>query len=254
MAIRKLIEEENNNVVSFEVVKPNEPKLTKSSEVKKTPNNNTEERFVEPLTELEDIAKIKEYFKEKIETSTGYEKDIFARNLLLFTVGINSGYRVSDLVTLTWGDFFQADNKTFRDRKSRKEKKTGKIKQLYINKSIEKAITDYLAIMGDKVTVEQDRYIFVNHRVSSDKPICKETVASMIKDVTKACGIKGNYNTHSLRKTFGYQLYMMLTNQGNSLALPIVQQELNHRNQSDTLRYLGLHYKNRAKLVNELSL
>ena len=55
----------------------------------------------------------------------------------------------------------------------------------------------------------------------------------IIKKAIKRTRLKGNYGTHSLRKTYGYALY-----ENNDLS--IVQGALDHDNQVTTLKYIGV--------------
>lgn len=231
-------------------------KLRKDGEKKGTPNNNSKNRFVEPIRSKEDIQKIKDYWQGKIDN----EENILirkehGRNKLLFCIGINLGIRVSDLLKLRWNNFFCKDMKSFRKRDLITEQKTGKGRGLYFNSSVENAIIEYLDRFN--ISPEPDDYLFTNIRRSRDGKfhvITDERVSQIIKECIKACGIEGNYATHSLRKTYAYHLYMLLIEQGDSLALPKVQKILNHRNQSETLRYLGLQFKMEKQINDELCL
>src|SRR5690554_7852579 len=76
---------------------------------------------VYPLKEKNEIEKMK--------------RCLHGRDLLLFIIGINTSLRISDIVNLKREDF---DN----ERLVLREKKTGKMKYIYINDSIRKAIAE----------------------------------------------------------------------------------------------------------------
>ena len=218
-------------------------KLTKSGRKKHTPNNYSVDRWVDPIRNVEDIDKIKKYFDEKIRCAdTLLHEQRWAMKRMVFICGINWGLRVSDLVNVKWEKIFESDDgEVFLDWRNVKEEKTGKIKRLYCNESVQNTILDY--INRYNINHIGEDFVFTSSQSGGTKPISDTTVGNMIKDACKECGIKGNYYTHSLRKTYAYQMYMALERRSDPLALPKVQKMLNHRNQSDTLKYLGLQYQ-----------
>ena len=73
-----------------------------------------------------------------------------------------------------------------------------------------------------------------------------------MNDACLSGNIKGNFGTHSWRKTFAYQLY--INNSDNVLILEYIMQLLNHKSQATTIRYLGLEKEKLDGFVNELNL
>lgn len=251
-----LILDMQGNRINFDVISGKEVKLTKAGNIKRTPNNNTEDRWVDPIRDMADIRKVKLYLQSKVDAAAGsrYEKN-YARNKMLFICAINWGLRVSDLLSITWDYVFEDDMKTFRVHKGKIEKKTGKKRQLYFNNNVQNAIMEYITKYN--VQIEPNGYVFESDKkdkYGNKKPITDTAAGNIIKEACKECGIAGDYYTHSYRKTFAYQLYMALENKHDPLALPKVQKFLNHRNQSDTLRYLGLNYKAEKEMSDMLCL
>ena len=78
-----------------------------------------------------------------------------------------------------------------------KEQKTGKDNVLMINKSVHKVLKQYL----DETGAEDEAYLFKS-RNAKNKPLAKGTGNKMVKEWTVS--VKGDYGTHTLRKTFGY--------------------------------------------------
>ena len=201
------------------------------------PNPQSEERWVDPIRDKADVERCIEYLKLKVMMAhKKNEKFVSKRNLMLFIVGINIGLRVSDLSSLKWSNFFEKDMQTFVDARNKKEKKTGKKKLIIPNESIQKVITWYLSETG--IQPEYDEPVFISY--NTGEKITRQPVEDMMKDLQIHLKLKGSYNTHSLRKTNAYQKYMMLVEAGDPLALAKIQHSLNHRNTSETLRYLGL--------------
>src|SRR5690606_23790975 len=69
------------------------------------------------------------------------------RDYALFTLGINSALRISDLLALTVGDVADENGK-IRDRIVIRERKTGKRKAFPISARAKKALTEYLRDRG----------------------------------------------------------------------------------------------------------
>jgi len=171
---------------------------------------------VDPIRSEKDIKKVKRLLKDN------------PRDQLLFTMGINNGLRISDLLKLKVGDVSEvAAGETLKI----KETKTGKDNVLMINKSVHKILTEYLEEVKPK-----DEYYLFQSRNGNNKPLTRETVNKMIKGWTRS--LKGNYGTHTLRKTFGY---IQRTKYG--VSFEVLCKRFGHSSPSITMRYLGIDDK-----------
>ena len=250
------MEKIKDNVLQFEMVRKSRqnPKLKTDGAEKRTPNNNSVDRWVHPIREKSDVKKCIDYLHEKALSATRLDTQRAAyRDWFLFVVGINVGLRVSDLTQLKWDNIFEADMKTFIDGRNKEEQKTGKMKLICPNDYMKKVVKEYLYFSD--VKPKADEYIFLSGRKNKEgeyPSISDAAVEKMVKDVTSVCGIKGNYNTHSLRKTYAYHKYMMYVQNNDPLALVKIQKDLNHRNSSDTARYLGITRDEQIKSSMEL--
>ena len=106
--------------------------------------------FVEPIRDRKKIAQIKNLLRG--------EKRF--RDLLLFTVGINTALRISDLLQLRVDHFFDAQ-KRLRRRFWIREEKRGKRQEVVVNDSIREVLAEYLDAYPD-VTVDPNHFIFFN--------------------------------------------------------------------------------------------
>lgn len=174
-------------------------------------------REVEPFKSIKDIEKIKQYLRGK--------KNL--RDYTIFTVGINVGLRAGDLLSLKWKDVLEGEKikKTIYVI----EAKTGKGKNIELNKSARTSLEEFKDSLG---RVNPDDYIFKSRKGNGHIQV--RSLYRIINDVTKELNIKGNYGTHSLRKTFGYHRYK------NGIPLETLQKIFNHSTQSITLRYIGI--------------
>lgn len=154
------------------------------------------------------------------------------RDALLFTLGINCGLRISDILLMNVGDVIDEKGRV-RDVYELREKKTGKPKRFPFGKNVQKAILDYL----DGYAGDPNRPLFVSRKadkVGNDRPITRQQAYDILNAAAKAVGIRDAIGTHSLRKTFGYHAYKAGTD------VILLQQLFNHSAPSVTLRYIGI--------------
>lgn len=164
------------------------------------------------------------------------------RDYVLFTLGINSGLRISDLLVLTVGDVTVKGKKSVivSDRISIKEKKTGKVKDFPIGDTAKKALAEYIKSRKCDCNEEEDRGLplFPSRKRSQDgkeiKAITRVQAYRILNDVAKVVGIEDKIGTHTLRKTFAYHAYQ------SGYDLSMIQKLLNHSSPAVTLRYIGI--------------
>lgn len=179
------------------------------------------------------------YDKHIEEASNSLLRKIACRNKMLFVIGINIGVRASDLRLLTWDFFFEKNldgSLKFRESYSLRPKKTSKHNKyvnLYFNDTVKKIINWYINMYPIE---DIESYVFKSRK--TDEPITVNAMWRVIKDAAKEAGIKQNIGSHTLRKTFCYQVYANASDKGKVLI--ILQNILNHSDQLTTMRYLGL--------------
>ena len=216
-------------------------KLTKSGKIKRTPNNNKIDRIVMPIKNIEDIERCKEFLKNRTENAPERYKKSYAKDLLLFKIGLNAGLRVNDLLSIEWKDIFKPGTKQFKEYFVPKEQKTQKVRQIFINKSFRAAVKEYLKYVPD---VKLEGYVFTNRQGNR---LSDASVDKLMKLLEKNLGLE-NLSTHSLRKTFAYHMYMQTQD------LSLVQEILQHSSVAVTRRYLGISQEVKKNAYNELNL
>ena len=97
--------------------------------------------FVQPIRDKGKIKQVKDILRSRN-----------LRDYALFTLGINSGLRISDLLNLKLSDVLDEKGK-LKDRIFLREKKNGKAKQFPIGPSSVKALKEYLD--GKRVTLDE---------------------------------------------------------------------------------------------------
>ncbi len=179
--------------------------------------------FVEPIRDRKKIAQI----KNQLRGQRRY------RDLLLFVVGINTALRISDLLGLRVKHFLD-DQKRIKRCFWIKEQKRGKRQEVVVNDSIQEALDEYL-VAYPGIGSANDHFIFFNTKANSYfHPIRRGQAWKVITTICQQVGLRGNFGTHSLRKTWGYHARM----QGVDLAL--IMHKLNHESIAYTKRYLGI--------------
>lgn len=193
--------------------------------------------FVEPIRDKKKIAQIKNLLRA--------EKRY--RDLLLFVIGINTALRISDLLDLRIGMFVDADG-TMLDNFYIREQKTDKRRRIRINDIVRDTLQEYLIAYPDIVS-EPNNYLFFNVKTCNySDPIKRGIAWRLIAEICEAVGLRGNFGTHSLRKTWGYQARMV------GIDLGLIMKTLNHSNLEETKRYLGITDDELAEIADKLNL
>lgn len=173
----------------------------------KTKTKNT--NIVEPIRNKVDIQRIIDYFRAN-------NKEKYA---VLFTLGVNSGLRVSDLLGFKVKDVFNKTSIMLR------EQKTGKGKIFPLKDELQTLLNDFC-----KDRNPQEWLFTGRHGLKLDRIIVYKTIVQACKDLN----INANVGTHTMRKTFGYHHYK----QFHDIAL--LQTIFNHYSPVVTKRYIGI--------------
>ena len=155
-------------------------------------------------------------------------KDNNYKMSLFIALGCFTGLRVSDITSLRWFQILGVDEFTII------EKKTGKQRTIRLNPQLQKHIQEcyeHIKPIGVKAP------ILVSQKGTT---FTIQAINRKLKDIKKQYKVKiKNFSCHSLRKTFGRQVYNM--NDSNAeLALVKLSILFNHSNVSITRRYLGI--------------
>jgi integrase len=165
---------------------------------------------VEPVRSLKDIQSIKKLLQDR------------PLYLAMFTLGINTNLRAGDLLDIKAG---QVRGLKALDEITLREQKTGKLRRINLNKACIEAINRVLAAR----TYQDDDYLFSGQRGQFTVPYLN----TLVKAWCRAINLRGNYGSHTLRKTWGYIQRVHF-----GVGLPELMVVFGHATQRQTLTYL----------------
>lgn len=154
-----------------------------------------------------------------------------ARALLIVSIGVRLGMRVSDNLNLKWGDLL---NLEVGERFIRIEKKTNKERLLVMSSKLKQV----LDIVYEAYAPSQLNYIIESQKSKGLQPISIQSFNRNLKAILSDYKIKyiGNPSSHMLRKSWIVGAIKKGFQDGDHLSLVKVSR-LVHSNVSTTLRY-----------------
>ena len=168
-------------------------------------------------------------------------KDRNYKMSLLIAIGCFTGLRISDILALRWKQILHVSEFTII------EKKTGKLRTLRLNPQLQRHITEcyeHIKPAGVNVPILQSQ---------KGTTFSIQRINVMLKEIKKKYRLHvGNFSCHSLRKTFGRQVYTM-SGENAELALVKLMELFNHSSVSITKRYLGLRQEEILETYDVLS-
>jgi len=193
---------------------------------------------VEPIKTKKDIERIKQYLLGKDSK----------RDYLMFVMGINIGLRAGDLLSLRFEDIIEngriKDSITLIEEKTSKSRKSVQRRDLELNDSIKKAIKIYIDSLASEPDIND--YLFSSRK--GNEALTVGSAHKIIKQTMRDLKIKGNYGSHTLRKTFGFHLY----NAG--IPIETIQKTFQHSTQAMTLKYIGITKEVIKNVYHQLNL
>ncbi len=160
------------------------------------------------------------------------------RDLCLFTLGINTAYRANELLSIRVG---QVRHLQVGDVLDLKQSKTRTYRMVTVNRTAVEAIRDYL---------KRDRYLLMAEEDSSlfysrfGEVLTVPSVTRKVKSWCADVGLRGNYGSHTMRKTWGFWQYK------RGKPIPLLMEAFGHTTQKQTLDYLCIQAEDVAELYD----
>jgi integrase len=168
--------------------------------------------------------------EEVVEVAQSFGGRTAARDRALFLVGLYTGFRITELLSLRWRDCLRHGEVTAAvtvARRAMKNKQRGRTVALHPH--AQAALQAWCAVAQPP---DGTWYVF-RSRKGRNRPLTRQSAWQILLDAYASCGMTGRLGTHSLRKTFAMTVHEQL---GRDLHR--TQQALGHVNISSTLHYL----------------
>ena len=188
---------------------------------------------VEPIRDTQAILDIKTYLAGR------------PRDLCLFTLGINTAYRASELLSMTCGHVHHLEA---GDVLNLKQRKTKKHRAITLNPIAVRALRDWLNYHPNPT------YNAPLFRSRNGRALAVSTLSTMVKSWCAVAGLYGNYGSHTLRKTWGFHQLRHNNEINPHLVLPILMLAYGHTSQQQTLDYLCIQSDEVASLYMQVEL
>ena len=182
--------------------------------------------------------------------STSFTGTFQVRNRGLFMLGVSTGGRISELLSLTIGDVYQNGSAVTDLLFEKSIVKGGEVSRAVpVNADGRRAITEIVDWHRQHYqNTDPSRPLFPSRHHSGSVPMHRQTAHDILKKAFIAAGLNGKLATHSLRKSFAQRVY------NKSRDIYLVQELLGHRNISTTQKYLGVNYADAKAAVEAIAL
>ncbi|SDH83079.1 Phage integrase family protein [Alteribacillus persepolensis] len=167
--------------------------------------------YVKPITDTEVIDMLKHELKKQS-----------SRNYLLFVMGINTGLRISELLSVLVKDAYEENGEPKSFLSLSKQ-------DVYLNGKVKQALEWHYE--NERPALEQ--YLFQSSRKHT--AISRQQAYRVMNQAAVNARLKEKIGPHTLRKTFGYHAYK------KGIALSLIQKRFFHSTPAETLRYIGIN-------------
>ena len=172
------------------------------------------------------------------------------RNRGLFLLGVSTGGRISELLSLSIGDVYQNGRAVTDLLFDKSIVKGGEVSRAVpVNTDGMRAIEDLIRWHREAYrTLPKSRPLFPSRNGKGKQRMTRRAAHNVLKDAFEVAGLNGHLATHSLRKSFAQRLYEQT---GDVFA---VQEMLGHKSIATTQKYLGVNYASVREALQKMSL
>jgi integrase len=158
-----------------------------------------------------------------------------ARDRALFVLGIKTGFRISELLSLRVGDVWQHGQFLERVAVSRRHMK-GKTegRSVILHAEAKAALAPWLMEMHRQGEVSADTYLFAS-RKGINRPLRPGQARHLLRQAYAVCRLTGKLSTHTMRKTFGQNFH-----EKSGRDLLKTQRAMGHKSPASTVAYLHI--------------
>lgn len=188
----------------------------------------------QPIRDSEQLKLMKSYYLSE-------KRNI--RNYMLIILGLNTALRISDILSLTYGEVYNYQRKEWKTHISIIEKKTGKQNRIYMNQEVRSVFRQYT----NPAQKESSAWLFSSQK-QKEVHLSRYQAYRIIKAAGEFAGMDKDFSCHSLRKTFGYHAWK----QGTAPAL--LMSIFNHSTYQITKRYLCIEQDDKDEVFAKIKI
>jgi integrase len=166
------------------------------------------------------------------------------RNKLMFVLGLKSGFRITELLSLCIKDVSLdgiPNDRVKVSRKSMKGKSTSR--EVLLHDEVKAVIKEYVNTLG---CYSPNDPLFKS-RQGENKPISRKQAWLILKEAYKEVGLKGSTGTHSARKSFARSVY-----EASGHDIVLTQKAIGHASIVTTIKYLDIKQDEVDEVIRKL--
>jgi Site-specific recombinase XerD len=177
------------------------------------------------------------------------------RNRCLVLFGLNTGFRISELLSLRVGDVWRDGRVLERvvvERKNMKGKKSSR--DVELNDTARAALRAWLPVLFDWRDSGADLYLFQSTKGGR---MTRQQAGRIVSGLAHDLGMPPKIATHSLRKTFAATLYadeLTRWRPGEVEPIRVTKFALGHASVETTERYIGINDTVVSRAVRSLNI
>jgi integrase len=181
---------------------------------------------------------------EVARVSQAFRGTYAARDRALFVLGVKTGFRISELLSLRVGDVWQHGQFMERVAVSRRYMK-GKTegRSVILHAEAKAALAAWLMAMQRMGTVSPETYLFPS-RKGLNRPLRPGQARYILRQSYAVCGLTGKLSSHTMRKTFGQTVY-----EKSGRDLLKTQRAMGHKSPASTVAYLHIDERDIDALI-----
>jgi len=175
---------------------------------------------------------------------SAFEGKYRVRNQTLFLLGINTGFRISELLSVRVGDILEPDGsiKKYLAVSKNKMKRKRKGRTVVLNDKVKEALSRLLAHIDLGGIMSRDDAVFASQ--DSVVAIGRKHAWRILTAAFLNAKIVGKLGTHTLRKTFAHNVHSWATEKlarGETIdPILVTMNALGHSDPKATIRYLAI--------------
>jgi len=154
------------------------------------------------------------------------------RDRTLILLGIRTGFRISELLSLRISNAVQSGKIVGRISVARRHMKGKKSsRELVLHPQAQAALAELVATLPQL----PESFLF-RSREGENQPLNRRSAWVVLRNAAVACGLEGKVATHSLRKTFARRCY-----EKSGRDIRKVQEAMGHANLNSTAAYIAVN-------------